>query len=127
MVLVTLFANQDQLSLLKTFSIKMVDFEELDVHQVNIMLEAGSATLVDIRDTASYQQGHIQGAQNILDHNLSEFLSSANKDVPLICYCYHGISSCNAAQFFLENEFEKVYSMSGGYDEWVQSYPVESN
>ncbi len=83
-------------------------------------------TIVDIRDPASHAGGRIPGAVHLSDRNLQAFLDSADMDRPLLVYCYHGISSQNAAGFFAERGFSTVYSLDGGFEGWRHAGPVES-
>ena len=55
---------------------------------------------------------------NIQQDNIEEFLSSADREKPLIVYCYHGNASQGAADYFSEQGFVEVYSMDGGYEAW---------
>ena len=78
-------------------------------------------TLVDIRDPESFQAAHLVDAVHVNDANIHEFLETANRQQPLIVYCYHGISSAGAASFFSEQGFEKVSHIEGGFEAWQQS------
>ena len=68
----------------------------------------------------SFAQGHIAQAQNVNDENIKDFLEDTDKEIPLICYCYHGISSQRAAGYFADQGFKQVYSIDGGWEEWKQ-------
>jgi len=50
------------------------------------------------------------------------FLAAADRDQPLLVYCYHGNSSQGAADYFFNQGFEDVYSMDGGYEAWRLKY-----
>ena len=75
-------------------------------------------TIVDIRDAGSFAQGHIAQAQMVNDENIKDFFKETDKEIPLICYCYHGISSQRAASYFADQGFKQVYSIDGGWEEW---------
>ncbi len=106
----------------------MASHFEVTIHRVKEMLEQGNITLADIRDPQSFQNAHIAQAVNIQDDNLEKFLNEADKAKPLICYCYHGIGSQQATQFFKTKGFREVYSMIGGFEEWRSVYPsISSN
>ena len=96
----------------------MVSINEIDVQKVKEMGENDSATIVDIRDSASFQSGHIPNALHLSDDTVQEFISDTDKEKPLVVCCYHGISSQGAAEYFSENGFNEVYSMTGGYSAW---------
>ncbi len=53
---------------------------------------------------------------------MERFLSTADKDKPLIVYCYHGNSSQGAANYFFDQGYKEVYSMDGGYEAWRLKY-----
>lgn len=86
------------------------------------LIDAG-ATVADIRDAGSFQQSHIPGAHNISNENLPQFIAEADLDAPLIVCCYHGISSQSAAAYLLNQGFDTVYSLDGGYELWHMTYP----
>ena len=96
----------------------MISVNEIDVQKVKEMGENDSATIVDIRDTASFQSGHIPNAIHLSDDTVQQFISSADKEKNLVIYCYHGISSQGAAAYFSENGFREVSSMIGGFESW---------
>ncbi|MZG29344.1 MAG: thiosulfate sulfurtransferase GlpE [Nitrospinae bacterium] len=93
-------------------------FKEIDPHKAQEMIEEDSANVVDIRDPGSYASGHVPNAFSLNDSNVQEYIESADKEKPLIVYCYHGISSRGAAEYLSKNGFKEVYSMTGGYEAW---------
>ncbi len=103
----------------------MPSFEQIDISQAKEMIDTKQATIVDIRDPNSYAEAHIPGAINIGDDNIEEFLKSTDKNKPLICYCYRGFSSQQAADYFSAQGFAKTYSVIGGFEQWRQEYPPE--
>ena len=74
--------------------------------------------LIDIRDEDSYSSSHIDGALNLGNLDIHEFIRTADKDMPTLIYCYKGISSQNAAEFLISEGFTEVYSIEGGYELW---------
>ncbi len=94
---------------------------ELAPAEAHEAISGGQVTLVDIRDPESFQAAHLVDAVHINDSNIHEFLETANRQQPLIVYCYHGISSAGAASFFSEQGFEKVSHIGGGFEAWQQN------
>jgi len=82
-----------------------------------------AALFLDIRDPGSYAAGHIPGALSLSDANVQQVLSTTDKAQRIIIYCYHGNSSRSATAFFLEQGFESVSSMQGGFEHWRGAYP----
>ena len=101
----------------------MFNFSRISTAQAKDMISAGEVTLIDIRDEASFQAGHMSNAIHIDNHSVQGFLQVANPDIPLIVCCYHGNMSQSAAQFFSEQDFSDVYSLDGGYSDWCVQYP----
>ena len=101
----------------------MTSVNEIDIEKVKKLEEAGSATIVDIRDLASFQSGRIANAVHLSDDTVKQFLLDADKKKPLVVYCYHGISSQGAAAYFSEQGFKEVSSMTGGFEAWRSAFP----
>jgi thiosulfate sulfurtransferase len=91
-------------------------FKQINIEQARDLI--GQATVVDIRDEASYNEAHIPGALHLNDQTIETFLTGADRSKPVICYCYHGFSSQSAAGFLKSKGFEDVYSLIGGFEEW---------
>lgn len=107
----------------------MQHIPEIGLTDAALALEAGNVTFVDIRDGGSYAAGHVPGALHLTDRNAAEFLGSADKARRVIVYCYHGHSSMGATGFLLEQGFEDVVSMTGGFTAWrgpVERAPASS-
>jgi len=101
-----------------------MDFKIIDIHQAKKCVDDHSALVIDIRDPQSFQEAHIPGAVHISQENIEDFIQNSDKSKSLICYCYHGISSQNAAQFLCDQGFPVVYSLQGGFEEWRGTYPA---
>jgi thiosulfate sulfurtransferase len=93
-------------------------FKTLTTEEAQQKIAAEKVNIVDIRDINSYLQGHIEGAEHLTAENFGEFCDENDKSLPLLVYCYHGVSSQAAAQHFLAEGFTDVYSMTGGFAEW---------
>lgn len=104
----------------------MNGFSEITPEEVNELITKKEVTLIDTRDRASYEEAHIKDAKHVDQLTVAQFIASADKSRPLVCYCYHGNNSRPAALFFAEQGFGEVYSLSGGFEEWKLSFPVIS-
>ena len=72
--------------------------------------------LVDIRDPQSFAMGHTPGAFHLTNDTLGAFMRDNDFDTPVMVMCYHGNSSKGAAQYLLQQGYEAVYSVDGGFD-----------
>ena len=95
----------------------MQNFKHIDVVGTKTLQEEGTA-IFDIRDPNSFASGHIEGAVHLTNDNIQKQITETPTDKRIVIYCYHGISSQQAAQYFVAQGFTDVYSMDGGYEAW---------
>jgi thiosulfate sulfurtransferase len=95
---------------------------EVSLDDAKKRLAEKSAIFIDIRDPQSYEASHIEGADNIGDHNINDFVSKTDKSQPVIIYCYHGNSSLGAVGYLKEQGFSEVWSMVGGFEAWRDKF-----
>jgi len=101
----------------------MTKYQCISTQEAKALLEQG-AQVADIRDPASFQSGHAPTAHNLSNENLQDFLTSADMDKPLLVFCYHGISSQQASDFLVDQGFDDVYSVNGGFEAWRTDFPA---
>ena len=98
----------------------MKAIQRTTVSQVEKLINQDHVLIFDIRDPHSYRCGHIEGAIHLGDHNIKTVLKKFNKNLTLIVYCYHGVSSLEITQLLSDFGFKSAYSMDGGYEAWLQ-------
>lgn len=98
-------------------------FKHMSVSDLQSVMEDKSHVVVDIRDTNSFANGHIVEAINLTNESLPDFLREADLDAPVVVCCYHGISSQQAAEFLISQDFTDVYSLDGGFTQWQTQFP----
>lgn len=97
-----------------------MSYQCISIDDTKSLLKKEDVTIIDIRDNNSFSNGHIENAQHIEDININNFLLEKDKNESILIYCYHGISSKSAAQFFIQNGFQNVFSMDEGYAGWIK-------
>lgn len=97
-------------------------FKCISIIEAEELIKAGEATLLDVRDPASFANGNIPNSINLSNQNVGNIIATSDKDKPVIIYCYHGNSSKNAADYFANNGFNQAYSVDGGYEVWKLRY-----
>jgi thiosulfate sulfurtransferase len=105
-------------------------FQHMNVEQLQQQLANNSETnngnncvVVDIRDATAFAASHIPGAIHLTNDSIGDFMREADLDTPTVVCCYHGISSQQAADFLISQDFTEVYSLDGGFEQWGNSYP----
>ena len=96
----------------------MDSFKFIEMDQAINKINNDNSIIVDIRDKDSFEKGHIDGALNLSNNNIDNFVSDTEKNQSIIVCCYHGNSSQRAAQFLTDRGFKNVYSLNGGYEQW---------
>ncbi len=94
---------------------------EEDANTVNGWLEAGSAVLIDVRETHEYEYEHIPGALlaplSFLDPTVFPRLGAAR----LVIMCQVGRRSAAAAKQLAQAGFENLVNLKGGLDAWREA------
>lgn len=78
-------------------------------------------TLIDVREIAEWDTGHIGGAVFWpLSRMAGGDVPILPKDSPIILYCQKGMRSQQAARIMIEHGYAAVTSLSGGYEAWCE-------
>lgn len=102
----------------------MEQFAHISVAEADKLLAQGQARLVDTRDPQSFALAHVAESYHLTNDTLVAFTNEADFDTPVIVMCYHGVSSQGAAQYLIEQGFEEVYSLDGGFEAWRRTQPI---
>lgn len=81
-------------------------------------LVTGGAHLVDVRTTAEFESGHIEGAENIPVDALTSAAATWEKAAPVVVYCATGARSLNAFGYLEQQGFSHVYNLTSGIAAW---------
>jgi thiosulfate sulfurtransferase len=100
-------------------------FKHISVKQLHDVQSSETHVVLDIRDPASFQSSRIPGAIHLSNDSIPDFLREADFDAPTVVCCYHGISSQQAAQFLIAQDFTDVYSLDGGFTGWQAAFPED--
>ena len=103
-----------------------MSFKEISPEQAWEMMQNG-AILADVRDPQRFTYSHAKGAFHLTNQSFLQFEELVDFDSPIIVSCYHGVSSRNVATFLVEQGYENVFSVIGGFDGWEKAgLPVET-
>jgi len=78
--------------------------------------------LIDVRNESEYNNGHIAGAKNISVDELRERLGEIPKDKNIYIYCQIGLRGYLAQRILMQNGFENVKNIGGGYKLYKSCY-----
>lgn len=88
-----------------------------DIEKFNEAIDNG-AFLVDVREVAEYEEGHIPDAINIPIRTLAQNLSEIPTDQPVFIYCKSGHRAALSTAALQTMGFTNVRSFSPGFDGW---------
>lgn len=101
----------------------MSAFQHISPAQAATMLDSGPVQVVDVRDNQSFSWNHMPGAIHLTNNTVADFVLHGEFEQPVIVCCFHGISSQSAAEYLVNQGFEKVYNLDGGFEAWEQQFP----
>lgn len=92
-----------------------VQFSQVTLEQLNSMMTAGTVTVIDARDQASFDKGHIDGAFHLASYTLP-----ADKNASLVFYCGGPMCAAapRAARKAISEGYTNVMVFTGGWLEW---------
>lgn len=93
-------------------------FKRINEQVAKEKLNNPQSILLDMRDSESYSEGHLDGAIHLTQESIVEVMTNTAKDAPVLVMCYHGNGSQNVAAYLAQQGFTDVYSIDGGYEGW---------
>lgn len=84
------------------------------------MINREDAVIIDIRDKAEFEDGHIINAINIPFNSIKEQTAqiAKHKSAPIIICCRSGLNASSAVAPIKAAGAERVYRLKGGIDAW---------
>ena len=95
---------------------------KVSVLQATQLMNQGKCTVLDVRDAAEFEAGHIKTAKNIplaeLSKRIAELEKQKNQSV--IAVCASGRRSATASAMLARAAFAQVVSLEGGMTAWQE-------
>ena len=104
------------------------EIEEVDARRANELLAEDSYAVVDVREQAEWDEGHLPGAVHVSRGNLESRIEQVvpDRSQPVLLYCASGNRSAFAARTLDELGYENVVSLAGGFIDWKRNgFPFE--
>lgn len=106
--------------------IPKVDFEGIelqksdviDIEEFKMYLSKEEVQIVDVRGKTEYEEGHVEGAENVFVGTLQQNLDKISKERQVVIHCQSGDRSAIAYSVLRRNGFNNVKNYSGGMKEW---------
>jgi sulfur-carrier protein adenylyltransferase/sulfurtransferase len=104
------------------------EIDELGAGRARELLETEDPAVVDVREQAEWDEGHLPGAVHVPRGRLESRIENAvpDRSRPVLVYCGSGDRSAFAAQTLEELGYENVASLAGGFTDWKRNgFPFE--
>lgn len=89
-------------------------YRQIPVTKVRELVEQ-NACIIDVREKAEFEKGHLMGAKNIPLSELRERMEEIPMDVPVYLHCRSGQRSYNAVMALQNKGWTNVYNVSGSF------------
>ncbi len=109
--------------------LRLVDDSKSRIREVSVaavrekLKEGRSLHFVDIREDHEWSRGHAEGAvhlgKGIIERDIEALVP--DPDAEIVLYCGGGYRSALSADALQRMGYRNVFSMAGGYKEWVAS------
>lgn len=107
--------------LIKDYSGKTKNIEQVPVEKVNDLLEANEIQFVDVRRIPEFNSGHALQTMNIPLDKLSRELEKLDPTRPTYLICQSGFRSSIGTGILENAGFEKIYNVTGGTKAWIEA------
>ncbi|MGB5277431.1 MAG: rhodanese-like domain-containing protein [Gammaproteobacteria bacterium] len=84
------------------------------------LMNNDDAVVLDVRESADFNNGHIKNAKNVPMSSLKGQIDSLtkHKDKPVLAYCRSGNLSGKACRMLKHSGFSNVHNLAGGILSW---------
>ena len=95
-------------------------FKNVGVEEFERLGTTGNAVVLDVRTPAEFAAGHLAGATNVnfLARDFKKALGGLDTNKVYLVYCASGGRSSQACLDMSQQDFVKVYNLSGGFRAW---------
>lgn len=91
---------------------------QITTTELKNLLQDNNKQFIDVRTPGEFSQRKIKGFKNIPLNELSEKITSLNKDKPVVVICQSGMRSSNAAKLLKKKGFKEIINVKGGMSAW---------
>ncbi len=100
---------------------------DVNVRTVHILYERDDVSVLDVRDSDEFENGHIPGAALMPLPEIDDRLAEVPADQTVIVVCQSGRRSEEAAALLEGSGFDNVLHMTGGVRAWTRAgFEIES-
>lgn len=87
--------------------------------ELSALIEEKRVQVIDVRGASEHAAGKIETSENIHVGSLSENINKISADIPVVVHCQTGDRSAIAASYLLNQGFDNIINLTGGYVAWI--------
>jgi len=100
-----------------------ISVQELAEWRTRGASETPPMTLLDVREPAEHNAGHLEGSLNVPLGQLPSRMGEIAREGMLFVHCKSGYRSSAATSLLERAGFQNVANVTGGYDAWQTAFP----
>ena len=104
--------------MLETWPDPLQQYDVTTPAQVADKVASGEVTLIDVRGTSEWEEGHIPQAQHLMLGYLPDRVAEIPTDKPVVVHCRTSNRSAIGASILQAKGVPHVIKMQGGYNDW---------
>ncbi|MFN7116040.1 MAG: rhodanese-like domain-containing protein [Saprospiraceae bacterium] len=108
---------------LSAFGQKAASYQDLTITDFKQKMNQENVVVLDVRTPQETAAGKIKNAIEI-DYTSSDFtnkIKQLDKRKTYLVYCQAGLRSSKACNIMVNNGFDKVYNLTGGFSAWKRA------
>jgi hydroxyacylglutathione hydrolase len=106
-------------SVLETWPEPLQKYDVTTPNEVADKVARGKETVIDVRGTSEWEEGHIPQAQHLMLGYLPDRVTEVPTDKPILIHCRTSARSAIGASILQANGLLNVTQMRGGYLDWA--------
>lgn len=93
---------------------------QMSASELAARVKRADVTVIDVRNDAEWEQGHLASARHVPLGQLSSLLGEIPRSRPVVVHCQSGTRSAIAASILLAGGLRDVSNLRGGFNEWTR-------
>ncbi len=93
---------------------------KVSAHDATRLINHDDAFVLDVRDQAAFENGHVIGSEHCHHSQLLDQVSKFKKyqERPVVLICQHGVQSLKTGAQLKKAGFDQLYALTGGVEGW---------
>jgi rhodanese-related sulfurtransferase len=109
------------LLIVNIYSEKYRKYQVVDTNGAVSLMDDDELVILDVREEKERTVGFITNDLNIPMAQVKSKIDSLDKSKSILVYCKSGTRSDRIADILSKSNFQKVYSLKGGFNAWLKA------